>query len=98
MTRQPDDIDRAQIPALDHPASLSVAGVEPALEAQLEGHSGRFDELRDRDGLVQGGSQRLLAVGRDAAFHTRPDQVCMCVGGSGDDDRVHGVHEGVNRR
>ncbi len=88
-------VQGAEVAARDHPARLAVAGVEAALESELEGDAGPGDVMGDLDrrGDVRG--ERLLAERRESAIRRRPDQICVRGRRRGDDDRVGHVERGL---
>ena len=90
-------VERAQLAGEEAPAGLGVAGVEAALEAELERDAGRPDRRGDveRRGEVVG--ERLLAERRQAPADRLPDQRRVGVRGGGDDDGIGFVERGLDR-
>jgi hypothetical protein len=93
VTREADDVQRPELAGADEPVDLAVRRVEPALEAELEGHARANDLVRKRDRVSQARRERLLAERREAAADRRPDQLRVGPGGRRDHDGV-GTGEG----
>src|SRR5438477_4705091 len=63
---QVEVVERAELAAGEHPARLSVARIEPPLEADLERDPGLADTTHDVDGRGEILGERLLAERREA--------------------------------
>ena len=95
---QVEVVERAELAAGEHPARLSVARIEPPLEADLERDPGLADTAHDVDGRGEILGERLLAECREAAVGGCADQVRMGARRCRDDDGVGLVQCGLQRR
>ena len=75
VTGEADGVEGPELPGLDQPARLAIAGVEATLEAELERHAAALDLVGDGEGVLEVGRQRLLAERRQAAPDRGADQL-----------------------
>jgi hypothetical protein len=90
--------ERSEAPVCDEVTRRPVPGVEPAVEADLNGHVAvRYDGKRPVR-LGQTYRQRLLAQRGDTRTNGSLDQVHVCICGSADDNSVDPRQKIINAR
>ena len=88
MAREADQVELADRPRSHRLAGGAIAGVEAALEADLEEDAGPADELQGGVGCRQVERDRLLAEAGQAGLGGERDQVGVGGGGGGDGEGV----------
>ena len=87
-----DEIERADLAALDEPPGLTVGRVEPALETDLDGRTDPLDMVDQLTCLRQVERERFLAEDRLRPIDGGADERRVGIRRGGDHDRVGRVH------
>jgi hypothetical protein len=88
-----DDVHGAELAGRHHLSRPPVAGVEAALEADLDRHAGLAHLPHDRRRRLEVERDRLLAEGGTASRDTQPDELCMERRRRSDRDRIHSFQQ-----
>ena len=98
MAGQADRVERPELAGRDHPARLRVAGVEPALEAELE-RARRCARSRRPPRSCRRGRRRAASRRRSAGrARWPPGSAGVGLGGRRDHDRLGVVEGGLDGR
>ncbi len=92
MSGKADGVERPKLTRFDQPAGLAIAGIEAALEAELEGNPGPLDVRCQGDRVAQVEGQRLFAERRQAVGQSGTDELGVGVRRRGDNDRLGAIH------
>jgi len=88
MGDEADHVQPTELAGLHKPSRLDVAGIEPALEPDLDRRAGCLHQLHQGPAAVEVEGERLLDQGRLAEADGDPEEGSVGIGRGGDQDGI----------